>query len=56
MWYLKEVKISLGKFKLLWKGPYIVRKVLGINMVLLGNMDEEELLLINAHKFKHYFV
>jgi hypothetical protein len=25
-------------------------------MVLLGNMDEEELLLINAHKFKHYFV
>jgi hypothetical protein len=56
MWYLKEVKIRPGKFKLLWKGLYVVQKVLGINMVLLGNMDEEELLLINAHKLKHYLV
>jgi hypothetical protein len=23
-WHPKEVKIRLGKFKLLWKGPYIV--------------------------------
>jgi hypothetical protein len=55
MWYLKEVKIRPSKFKLLRKGPYIVRKVLRNNMVLLGNMDEE-FLLLNAHKLKPYLV
>ncbi len=51
-WYPKEIKIRSSKFKLLWMGPYIVLRVLGNNMVLLRSMDEEEFLLINAHKLK----
>ncbi len=56
MWYPKEVKIRPCKFKLLWKGPYIVWNVLSNNIILLGNLDEEELFLINVHKLKPYLV
>ncbi len=56
MWYPKDVKIKSSKFKLLWKAPYIVRRVLGNNTVLLGSLDEEEFLLVNAHKLKPYLI
>jgi hypothetical protein len=54
--YLKEVKIRLGKFKLLWKGLYIVQRVLGNNIILLGSLDEEEFFLVNAQKLKPYLI
>lgn len=54
LWYHEDVKIRPKKFKLMWKGPYVVRKVLGNNIVMLGNLDDEELYKVNAHKLKHY--
>ncbi len=39
-----------------WKGPHIVQRVLRNNIVFLKSMDEEEFLLVNAHKFKPYLV
>jgi len=56
VWYLKGLKIRPKIFKLLWKGPYVVRRLLKNNTVLLRSLDEEEFLLVNAHELKPYFV
>jgi hypothetical protein len=56
VWYPKGLKIRPKIFKLLWKGPYVVRRLLKNNTVLLRSLDEEEFLLVNAHKLEPYFV
>lgn len=41
VWYLKGVKIKPKIIKLPWKGPYVVRRLLRNNTVLLRSLDEE---------------
>jgi hypothetical protein len=35
----------------MWKGPYVVK---GNNIVMLGNLDDEDFHKVNAHNLKHY--
>jgi len=42
------------KFKLTWKGLYVVKKVLGNNIVMLGNLDDDDFHKVNAHNLKHH--
>jgi hypothetical protein len=54
MWYPKEVKIKLGKSNYCGRGCTQQRKLIRNNTILLGSLDEKEIILVNAHKFKSY--